>query len=175
MFILLFIVYGQPGARPTNDISTKICRSLIWNVLIRSQQNFAHCNDVCKISLWSVTYILNWSSPNFGRISNSIEISLVGRAPGMDNISILDAKSVSCYSFRMVVNPYLGIHMAPPYYTSYGRYGHVDLLISLICTPPSKSLASLWLAGQLVVIPLLRWPFLQESYRNYFKISYDKC
>ena len=35
-----------------------------------------HCRDVCKISLWSVEYILN-----FHRISNSIEICLVGRAP----------------------------------------------------------------------------------------------
>ena len=44
-----------------------------------------------------------------------------------------------------------------------------------IYTPPSKSLASLWLAGQLVVILLLRWPFFQEYHTEYFKISYDKC
>ena len=42
-------------------------------------------------------------------------------------------------------------------------------------TPPSKSLASLWLAGQLVVIPLLRWPFFQEYSAEYFQILYDKC
>ena len=42
-------------------------------------------------------------------------------------------------------------------------------------TLPSKSLASLCLAGQLVVILLLRWPFLQEYYTDYFKMSYDKC
>ena len=54
-----------------------------------SQRNFAHvtsrqcnCRDVCKISLWSVKYILNQSTANFGQISNSIEISLVGQAPG---------------------------------------------------------------------------------------------
>ena len=35
-----------------------------------------------KISLWSVEYSLNQSTANFGRISNSIEISLVVRAPG---------------------------------------------------------------------------------------------
>ena len=38
--------------------------------------------------------------------------------PGMDNISVLDAKSMSYYSFRMVVNPYLGIHMVPPYHST---------------------------------------------------------
>ena len=42
-------------------------------------------------------------------------------------------------------------------------------------TPPSKSLASLWLAGQLVVIPLPRWPFFQKYHTEYFQISYDKC
>ena len=42
----------------------------------------SHCRDMCKVSLWSVEYILNQSTANFGRISNSIEISLVGRAPG---------------------------------------------------------------------------------------------
>ena len=41
-----------------------------------------HCHDVCKIPLWSAEYILNQSTAYFGRISNSIEISLVGRAPG---------------------------------------------------------------------------------------------
>ena len=43
------------------------------------------CNyrDVRKISLWSVEHILNKTIPNFGRISNLIEISLVGQAPGI--------------------------------------------------------------------------------------------
>ena len=44
-----------------------------------------------------------------------------------------------------------------------------------ISTPPSKSLASLWLAGQLVVIPLLKWPIIQEYDTEYFQILYDKC
>ena len=38
-----------------------------------------HCRDVCTISLWSVEYILNQSTTNFGRILNLIEILLVGR------------------------------------------------------------------------------------------------
>ena len=29
--------------------------------------------------------------------------------------------------------------------------------------------------GQLVVIPLLRWPFCQEYHTEYFEIPYDKC
>ena len=36
---------------------------------------------MCKILLWSVEYVLNQSSAKFGRISNSIEISPLGRAP----------------------------------------------------------------------------------------------
>ena len=47
--------------------------------------------------------------------------------------------------------------------------------IRYMYTPPSKSLASLCLADQLVVIPLIRWPFFQEYHTEYFKISYDKC
>ena len=35
--------------------------------------------DVCNISLWSVEYILNHSTSNFDLISNSIEMTLVGR------------------------------------------------------------------------------------------------
>ena len=42
-----------------------------------------YCRDVCKISLWSVEQILNYSTPNFDQISNSIEIPLVGQAPGL--------------------------------------------------------------------------------------------
>ena len=36
---------------------------------------------MCNISLWSVEYIWKYSILNFHRISNSIEICLVGRAP----------------------------------------------------------------------------------------------
>ena len=43
---------------------------------IKSRQ--LHCRDVCKISLWSVECILNHSTANFGRISNSIEMSVSG-------------------------------------------------------------------------------------------------
>ena len=49
-------------------------------ILYMSRQ--LHCHDMCKMSLWLVKNILNYSTPNFGRISNLIEISLVGRVPG---------------------------------------------------------------------------------------------
>ena len=39
-----------------------------------------NCRDVCKILLWSLEYVLNYSTPYFDRISNSIEILLVGWA-----------------------------------------------------------------------------------------------
>ena len=61
-----------------------------------------HCRDVCKISLWSVAYILQWSTPNFGRISNLIEISLLGRAP--------DQRKDECYASLAFVR---GIHRWP--------------------------------------------------------------
>ena len=81
------------SGRPTSDVLTKF--EIQWNfvmflfitysadhneILHTSRQ--CNCHDVCKISLWSVAHILNQSTPNFYRISNSIEIPLVGRAPG---------------------------------------------------------------------------------------------
>ena len=39
-----------------------------------------NCRDMCKILLWLGEYILKQSTAYFGRISNSIKISLVGRA-----------------------------------------------------------------------------------------------
>ena len=52
--------------------------------LHRSRQ--LYCRDVCKISSWLVGDMLNQSDANFGRISNSIEISLVGRTPGLHQL-----------------------------------------------------------------------------------------
>ena len=52
-----------------------------------------YCRDVWKISLWSVQHILNQSTPNFDRISNSIEIPLVGLAPEQN---IFNAKDWAC-------------------------------------------------------------------------------
>ena len=46
-----------------------------------------HCRDVCKIALWSAEYVINNSITKFHWISNSIEISLVGRAPGVRHIT----------------------------------------------------------------------------------------
>ena len=80
------------GACPTNHISIEF---EIWpnfgvlqfriylpdhNEILHTSWQL-HCHDMCKISLWSVEYILNQGTANFGRISNSIEISFVGWAP----------------------------------------------------------------------------------------------
>ena len=83
-----------PGARPTNAISFEFeIRSklgALWfkigsidhnEILHTSQQ--CNCRDVCKISLWSLEYILNQITAKFCRISNSIEIPFVGWAPGL--------------------------------------------------------------------------------------------
>ena len=44
------------------------------------------CRDVCKISLWLGKYILNLYTFNLCRISNSIEIWLVERAPDVVSV-----------------------------------------------------------------------------------------
>ena len=83
-----------PGARPTNDISIEFeilpKYTVFWFQMYSTDHNKilhtsrqCNCRDVCKISLWSVEYILNQSTANFGRISNWIEISLVGWAPAL--------------------------------------------------------------------------------------------
>ena len=85
---------SSPGARPTNDIAIefeirskfgvlffKICSTDHNKILHMSRQLL--CCDVCKISLWLVEYFLNQSTVNFDRISNLIEISLVGWPPGL--------------------------------------------------------------------------------------------
>ena len=54
----------------------KLCLTDRNEILHTSRQ--LHCRDVYKFLLWSVVYILNQSTANFGRISNSIEMSLVG-------------------------------------------------------------------------------------------------
>ena len=95
------LVFGRcswvvTGARPTNDISIeceirpkfavlsfKIFSTDHNKILPTPRQR--NCRDVCKISLWLVKHILMLSFPNFDRISNLIEIVLVGRAPGLQN------------------------------------------------------------------------------------------
>ena len=58
------------------------------NEILHTSQKL-HCHVACAISLWSAKYILNQSTAKFGRISNSIEISLVGRAPYLLNVEKL--------------------------------------------------------------------------------------
>ena len=86
-------VRPKPGARPTNDISVESeirpKFAVLWFKMYSTDRNEIlhtsrqlHCCDVCKISF--VGHVLNSSPPNFDRdrISNSIEITLVGQAPG---------------------------------------------------------------------------------------------
>ena len=47
-----------------------------------------HCHDMCNISLWSGECNINQSTANFGRVSNLIEIWLVGHAPGLNTVSL---------------------------------------------------------------------------------------
>ena len=98
-----------PGARPTNDISIEFeigpKFAALWFKMSSTDHNEilhtspqCNCRDLCKISLWSVKHILNYSIPNFYQISNLIEISLVGQAPGL------------CLNIKMVF-PGMGIPM----------------------------------------------------------------
>ena len=79
----------SPGPCATSDISIEFkirskfeCYSLKLAQLITKKcctcQN-SYTVVTCKILLWSVEYILNQNTSNFGLIPNSIEISLVGR------------------------------------------------------------------------------------------------
>ena len=89
------LIQVQPGNSPTNNILIKF--EIQWSFVMfffityaADHNEIVHtsrqCNyrDMCKISLWSVERILNQSTANFDWISNSIEIALVGQAPGND-------------------------------------------------------------------------------------------
>ena len=88
---------STPGGCPTNGISIEFeirpKFAVLWfkiypadlNEILHSSRQY-NCRDVCKISLGSVKQIINYSTPNLNRISNSIEIPLVGRAPGVLSI-----------------------------------------------------------------------------------------
>ena len=87
--------YWRPGARATNDISIEF--EILWNFVMllfsQSPQNFAHVTTVTlswRVQMWSVDRILKQSTANFDRISNSIEIPLVGREPGYSLIKAYD-------------------------------------------------------------------------------------
>ena len=64
-----------------NMVRFKICSNNHTEILHTSRQ--LHCRDVYKISLRPAEYILSQSTANFARISNSMDISLVGRALGL--------------------------------------------------------------------------------------------
>ena len=108
------------------------------------------CRDVCKISLWAVEQILNQSTANFDRILNSIEIPLVGVAPGLQKYqqiqgkTSLFAKRCSALYIRHddVIKskhfpgywPFVwGIHRSPVNTPHKGQWRGA-LMFSLICT-----------------------------------------
>ena len=63
------------GTRPTNGIAIEF-----------EYSSLQYAQSITKtISLWSVEHNSNQSTANFGRIPNSIEMSLVGRAPRLDS------------------------------------------------------------------------------------------
>ena len=56
---------------------------LLFKTYLLDNNEILHMSVMCaKILLWSVDNILNQSTRNFDRILNSIEILLVGQAPG---------------------------------------------------------------------------------------------
>ena len=90
----------SPGARPTDGFLVEfgirsgfrvlwleVCLADRRGILHMSRQ--LHCRGVCGILWWSVEYILGRSTADFGRISNSIGVSLVGRAPGVTQAGII--------------------------------------------------------------------------------------
>ena len=73
------------------------CSSLEYGQPITTK--FCTCHNIypvvtCKISLWSAEYILNQSTSNFGVISNSIEISLMGLAPRPDQMDVSHTSNI---------------------------------------------------------------------------------
>ena len=90
----------SPGARPTDGILVEFeirsgFRVLWFEVCLADRRGTLHmsrqlhCRGVCKILWWSVGYILGRSAADFDRVSNSIEVSLVGRAPGVTQAGII--------------------------------------------------------------------------------------
>ena len=80
--------WSDSGARPTNDISISFeirpKFAVLWFKIYSTDHNEilhkprqCNCRGVCKISLWSVEHILNYSAPNFDRIS--VQFGTAGR------------------------------------------------------------------------------------------------
>ena len=72
--------------RLNSKLDQHLCSGLmnfIDHIEILHPSRQCNCHDMCKISLWSVEYVLNYSTPNSYRISNSIEIPLVGQGKMM--------------------------------------------------------------------------------------------
>ena len=85
----------QLGARPTDDISIEFeikWKSAMLLFITYSTITTKFCTRHCvvrKISLWLVKHIFNQSTANFDWISNSIEIPLAGRGPGLSGTRLI--------------------------------------------------------------------------------------
>ena len=90
----LFVAACGTGARPTYNISIEF--EIQWNFTMLSCITYStdhkqivntprryHSLEVHKIALWSVQHVVNHNLPNCDLISNSIEVPLVGQAPGL--------------------------------------------------------------------------------------------
>ena len=79
----------RPGARPAGGIliefETRSKFRLLWFRICSTDHNEVlctlHCWNVCKISLWLAEY----EQEQYKVISKSMEISLLGRVPGLDH------------------------------------------------------------------------------------------
>ena len=100
----------SPGPRPTNDISIDLeIRSKFqvqWFKMYSTDHNKilhtswqCNCCDFSKISLWSIEYIFNYSTPTFDRISNSIEMLLLGWGPGLFMVQPIPPRQ--CWPLRV--------------------------------------------------------------------------
>ena len=112
-YLLQLLAPPWHGPRPNNDISMKFKIrpkfEVLWFKMYSTDHNemlhtSRQCNrsDVCKISLYSVENILNYSTPNFYQISNLIEIPLVGRG-GMA-ITVFAQPVEICVTFWLVTD-----------------------------------------------------------------------
>ena len=103
-------------------------------ILHMSQQYY--CHDMCKISLWLAKYVMNKSISKFHWILNSIEILLVGQAPGIIDIFL----SSTLYLRIQLMLSQHKVLLVSNFIHVYWHYMLYDFL--LIPSTVSKQLAS---------------------------------
>ena len=121
---------------------------------------------MCKISLCSAAYILHYSVLNFHRISNTIEICLVGRAPAMlpwgdlPRHIPLRAFSVStCCSFPIQLFFFFSIFLL-------NSHAHVNWNINYVWT---KFIVNKWDIGLYYRVSSKSQPQNSSTFQDFFK------